>query len=339
MFSWLSISALPAGEEALNPQHSIPFSIMISLFICFLAYFGVSVALTLMVPYYQIQPKSPLPQAFLHVGWGPARYFVAIGTLCALTSRSVLWFSTHLLSDARVSQPLGLRDKRERHLTPCRPGRGCPGLSCFSMSSHMSPFPLPASWVPCSPCLGWSTQWQRMGSFSRDLPGSMIAQAPPSWPSWLLETLQVNKKNLLLLWINCPNLQQLLTLSPPHLVYAVTPAVMALLFEFTDLVDLVSVGTLLAYSLVVFSVLVLRWDPTTLWGLWALGDWWGGNRLTRWTWVWVNSGSWWCTGRPGMLRFMGSQRVRYDWATELNWTESSSAFLLLSKCPGPLSWE
>jgi len=41
--------------------------------------------------------------------------------------------------------------------------------------------------------------------------------------------------------------------------------------------------------------------------------------LTRWTWVWVNSGSWWWTGRPGMLRFMGSQRVGNDWATELNW--------------------
>ena len=43
--------------------------------------------------------------------------------------------------------------------------------------------------------------------------------------------------------------------------------------------------------------------------------------LTRWTWVWVNSGSWWRTGRPSMLRFMGSQRVGHDWATELNWTE------------------
>ena len=43
--------------------------------------------------------------------------------------------------------------------------------------------------------------------------------------------------------------------------------------------------------------------------------------LTRWTWIWVNSGSWWWTGRPGVLRFMGSQRVRHDWATELNWTE------------------
>ena len=41
--------------------------------------------------------------------------------------------------------------------------------------------------------------------------------------------------------------------------------------------------------------------------------------LTRWTWVSVNSGSWWWTGRPGVLRFMGSQRVAHDWVTELNW--------------------
>ena len=41
---------------------------------------------------------------------------------------------------------------------------------------------------------------------------------------------------------------------------------------------------------------------------------------TQWTWVWVNSGSWWWTGRPGVLRFMGSQRIGHDWATELNWT-------------------
>ena len=41
--------------------------------------------------------------------------------------------------------------------------------------------------------------------------------------------------------------------------------------------------------------------------------------LTRWTWVWVNSRSWWWTGRPGVLRFKGSQRVGHNWATELNW--------------------
>ena len=47
---------------------------------------------------------------------------------------------------------------------------------------------------------------------------------------------------------------------------------------------------------------------------------------TQWTWVWVNSGSWWWTGRPGVLQSMGLQRVRHDWATELNWTDSSSIF-------------
>ena len=41
--------------------------------------------------------------------------------------------------------------------------------------------------------------------------------------------------------------------------------------------------------------------------------------LTWWTWVWVNSGSWWWTGRPGMLQSMGSQRIRHNWVTELNW--------------------
>ena len=41
---------------------------------------------------------------------------------------------------------------------------------------------------------------------------------------------------------------------------------------------------------------------------------------TQRTWVWVNSGRWWWTGRPGVSQFMGSQRVRHDWVTELNWT-------------------
>ena len=67
--------------------------------------------------------------------------------------------------------------------------------------------------------------------------------------------------------------------------------------------------------------------PWCLEGLWAGGE--GDSRgwdgwmasPTRWTWVWVNSGSWWWTGRPGVLWFMGSQRVGHDWVTELNWTE------------------
>ena len=43
--------------------------------------------------------------------------------------------------------------------------------------------------------------------------------------------------------------------------------------------------------------------------------------LTQWTWVWVNSGKCWWTGRLGVLQFMGLQRIRHDWATEQNWTE------------------
>ena len=45
--------------------------------------------------------------------------------------------------------------------------------------------------------------------------------------------------------------------------------------------------------------------------------------LTQWTWVWVNSRSWWLTGRPEVMQSVGLQRVGHDWETELNWTENS----------------
>ena len=56
---------------------------------------------------------------------------------------------------------------------------------------------------------------------------------------------------------------------------------------------------------------------------------------TQWTWVWVNSRSWWWTGRPGVLQFMGSQRVGHDWATELNWTERASRCRLVTGKTNP----
>ena len=49
---------------------------------------------------------------------------------------------------------------------------------------------------------------------------------------------------------------------------------------------------------------------------------------TPWAWVWVNSKSLWWTGGPGVLRFMGSQRVGHDWATELNWLNVSVIYVL-----------
>ena len=56
---------------------------------------------------------------------------------------------------------------------------------------------------------------------------------------------------------------------------------------------------------------------------------------TQWTWVWVNSGSWWWTGRPGVLWFIGSQRVRHEWETELNWTED---LYIYSLCLFSYNW-
>ena len=65
--------------------------------------------------------------------------------------------------------------------------------------------------------------------------------------------------------------------------------------------------------------------------------------LTRWTWVWVNSGRWWWTGRLGVLRFMGSQRVGHDWATELNWMFIAALFIIARtwkqpRCPLADEW-
>ena len=90
-------------------------------------------------------------------------------------------------------------------------------------------------------------------------------------------------------------------------------------------------GLMLKLNLQYFGHLMWRvdsWKRSWWWeGLGTGGE--GDDRgwdglmasMTRWAWVWVNSRSLWWTGRPGVLQFMGSQRVRHDWATELNWTE------------------
>ena len=89
-------------------------------------------------------------------------------------------------------------------------------------------------------------------------------------------------------------------------------------------------GLMLKLKLQCFGHLMWRTDPfeKTLM-LWKTaggkGDarGWGGGMAspTPWTWVWASSRRWWWTGKPGVLQSMGSQRVRHDWATELNWTK------------------
>jgi len=79
------------------------------------------------------------------------------------------------------------------------------------------------------------------------------------------------------------------------------------------------------------SALLTHWKRPWCWEILKVGgegddrgwDGWMAS-LTRWTWVRVTSRSCWWTGKPGMLQSMGSQRVTYDWLTELNWGSQHS---------------
>ncbi|KAH1003340.1 hypothetical protein HUJ05_011264 [Dendroctonus ponderosae] len=75
-----------AGEEAKTPQKSIPIGVVMSLLIVFLAYFGMSTVLTMMLPYYEQDTTAPLPHVYDQIGWTTVKYVVSIGACCGLFS-------------------------------------------------------------------------------------------------------------------------------------------------------------------------------------------------------------------------------------------------------------
>ncbi|XP_053981730.1 cationic amino acid transporter 3 isoform X3 [Hylaeus volcanicus] len=160
------------GEEAKDPQRSIPIAIVASLTVVFLAYFGVSTVLTMVLPYYEQNSDAPFPYLFDKIGWSWAKWVVSIGAICGL---------------------------------------------CASLLGAM--FPLPrVLYAMASDGLIFEWMGKISSRFHTPLMGTFSA--------------------------------------------GILTGVLATIFELTQLVNMMSIGTLLAYSIVAACVLVLRYEES-----------------------------------------------------------------------------
>jgi amino acid transporter len=201
---------MTTGEEVKNPQKAIPISIIGALVVCCISYCGVSAILSLMLPYYLIDQNAPMPEAFRYAHWDWARYIVAVGAICSLSTRFEM-------STAQTATTMF-------------------DLIVFYLKfvgRHVSS-------TPCSVC--HIVRWAYISLF-----GSNPPKAQDAFDQYHSERFFRRYEPV-----------QLVTMIVIFKCFMIRLGFMAMIFDLDQLVNMMSIGTLMAYSLVALSVLVLR---------------------------------------------------------------------------------
>ncbi|KAG7223547.1 hypothetical protein INR49_028440 [Caranx melampygus] len=237
------------GEEVKNPQRAIPIGIVVSLTVCFLAYFGVSAALTLMMPYYLLDEKSPCQWLLnMWVGalpsmWSLWAHYVPSPPGNQQLQHEMLFLLGSIFPMPRVIYAMAEDGVLFKALARINPKTKTPLIATMSsgvvavvqVSCFLSQNALNLTMNPLLPSL--------LGSMF-PLPRILFAMA---------------RDGILFKFMSKVSKRQ----SPVAATMAAgtTAAIMAFLFDLKALVDMMSIGTLLAYSLVAVCVLILRYQP------------------------------------------------------------------------------